>query len=58
MIVLLALVFGVLLLGWLIAGVVVLASIAIVMVWTLERILGRRFLPADVQFLRDIGIRL
>ena len=57
--VLLIFVFGILLLGWLIAGLVVLATGAIVIVWTLERMLGRpgRFLARDLQFLRDIGIR-
>ena len=60
MIVLLALVFGVVLLGWLIAGLVVLATGAIAIVWAVERMLGRpgRFLARDIEFLRNIGIRL
>ena len=60
MIVLLALVFGVLLLGWLIAGLAFVASITIAVIRTFERILGRpgQFLAEDAQFLRDLGIRL
>jgi hypothetical protein len=60
MVVLLALVFGVLLLGWLLAALVFLASVAAVAVWTVERILGRpgRFAAGDARFLRDLGIRL
>ncbi|GEM_PF-2960402 len=60
MAVLMVLVFGILLLGWLIAALVVLSSIALVIVWTFERIAGRpsRFLAEDLQFLRDLGIRL
>ncbi len=60
MIVLLALVFGVMLLGWLIAGLVALATVATAVLWAVERVTGRpsRFLARDVQFLRDIGIRL
>jgi hypothetical protein len=60
MIVLLAFVFGVLLLGWLVAGLVFLGSLAVIIVWTFERMLGRptRFLARDAEFLRDLGIRL
>ena len=60
MVVLLVLIFGVLLLGWLIAGLVAFASVVVVIIWTFERVLGRpgRFLPRDSQFLRDLGIRL
>lgn len=60
MAVLLALVFGVLLLGWLIAFLVFLASIAAAVTWTVERMLGRpgRFAAEDARFLRNIGIRL
>ncbi len=58
--VLLAFVFGILLIGWLIAFLVFLASVATAIVWTVERILGRpgRFLAGDAQFLLDMGIRL
>ena len=60
MVVLLALVFGVLLLGWLLAASVFLVSVAVAVIWTLQRILGRpgRFAGADAQFLRNLGIRL
>lgn len=60
MIVLLVLVFGIIVLGWVIAGLACLAVIAITTIQLIERMLGRpgRFLPADSQFLRDIGIRL
>ena len=60
MIVLLAVVFGVLLFGWVIAGLAVIASITIAAIRTFERMLGRpgRFLNEDAQFLRDLGIRL
>ncbi len=60
MAVLLALVFGVLLLGWLIAFLVFLASVAIAIIWTVERMLGRpgRFVAEDARFLHNIGIRL
>lgn len=60
MAVLLAFVFGMLLLGWLIVGLAFLGSVVIAIAWTIDRIMGRpgRFLAADVQFLRDIGIRL
>ena len=60
MIVLLALVFGVLMLGWLIAGLACLAVITIAIIRMVERISGRpgRFLAGDASFLREIGIRL
>jgi hypothetical protein len=60
MIVLLALVFGVVVLGWVIAGLACLAVMTLAIVQIVERILGRpgRFLAGDAQFLRDIGIRL
>jgi hypothetical protein len=59
MAVLLALVFGILLLGWLLAALVFLASVTAAITWTLQRILGRpgRFAAGDAQFLRDLGIR-
>ena len=59
MAILLILVFGILLLGWLIAGLVALASVVAVIIWSFERMLGRpgRFLPRDARFLRDMGIR-
>lgn len=60
MIVLLALVFGVVVLGWVIAGLACLAVMVLAVVQIVERILGRpgRFLAADSRFLREIGIRL
>ncbi|HEY1239873.1 MAG TPA: hypothetical protein VGF16_04915 [Bryobacteraceae bacterium] len=55
-----ALVFGVVVLGWVIAGLACLAVMTLAIVQIVERILGRpgRFLAGDAQFLRDIGIRL
>jgi hypothetical protein len=58
--ILLAFVFGVLLLGWLVAVLVILVSVMATTVSTVERISDRpdKFLATDAQFLRNIGIRL
>jgi len=60
MIVLLALVFGIVVLGWVIAGLACLAVMTLAIIQMVERILGRpgRFLDGDSRFLREIGIRL
>ncbi len=60
MAILLAFVFGVMLLGWLVALLVFFVMIGATIVSLVGRILNRpgRFLTADTQFLHTIGIRL
>lgn len=58
--ILVAFVFGVLLLAWMMAAVVLLGTVAIAVVRAIESRSGHpgRFLDRDAQFLREIGIRL
>jgi predicted metal-binding membrane protein len=57
---LLAFVFGVMMLGWLVAVLVFLVIVVTGTVSTVGRIINRpgKFLAADAQFLRNLGIRL
>jgi hypothetical protein len=60
MAIVLAFVFGVMLLGWLVAVLVFFVTVAVAIVSLVGRILARpgKFVPADSQFLHNIGIRL